>query len=221
MEALNFTCPYCNESTKCDDRFKYIDDQTYHLKCFNCVNCKEPLQNGKFFYNNTSDPSCKLLICTKCREESRPKPQGNGPQLSKVNSGLHNKPEGGSFGGSTGNLFNNSGDPNKNLSEWGKNCGSQSSLVNLKNIEDGSKYTVKIPKISQQKLYTCKCEKCDKNVYENEKYLADGKIWHVNCYRCTKCNIVLKGKNGVETVDKKPYCAKCKENAKGTHYFRH
>jgi len=207
MESLNLNliCPYCNESTKSDERFKYIDDQTYHLKCFNCTNCKAPLQNGKFFFNNSPGKSNKLLVCENCHNASKPKVESNGP--SKINAGLYSTK-------STSSLVSNS---NRSLNEW-KNTGSQSSL---KGVEDGGNYTVKIPKISQQQLSTCKCEKCGKSVYENEKHLADGKIWHVNCYRCTKCNVILKGKNGVETVEKKPYCAKCKESAKGTHYIRH
>jgi len=216
METLNFICPYCHESTKTDERFKYIEDQTYHLKCFNCSNCKEPLQNGQFFFNNSADKSNKLLICTKCHNANKPKPQSNGPSLSKVNSGLYDKPAN-PLGTNTNPLSTNS---NRSLNEW-KNVGSQSSINSLKNVEDGGSYTVRVPKLSQQQLSTCKCEKCGKSVYENEKYLADGKIWHTNCYRCTKCNIILKGKNGVETVNKQPYCAKCKEAAKGTHYFRH
>ncbi|ORX88107.1 hypothetical protein BCR32DRAFT_324127 [Anaeromyces robustus] len=203
MEALNFICPYCHESTKTDERFKYIEDQTYHLKCFNCVNCKEPLQNGKFFLNSTSDPSNKLLICAKCHDACKPKVESNG--ISKVNAGLYDKPA-------------NPLSVNKSLSSLNNTGGSQSSL---KDVEGGGSYTVKIPKLSQQQLSTCKCEKCGKSVYENEKHLADGKIWHVNCYRCTTCNMILKGKNGVETVDKKPYCAKCKGSAKGMNYFRH
>ena len=203
-ETLNFICPYCNESTKTDERFKYIEDQTYHLKCFNCANCKEPLQNGKFFFNNKPDQSNKLLLCSKCHDAAKPKVQSNGP--TRVNNGLYNKPS------NPLATHNNTG-----LNEL-RNAGSQSSL---NNVENSGSYTVKIPKISQQQLSTCKCEKCGNRVYETEKHLADGKIWHVNCYRCTKCNMILKGKNGVETVDKKPYCAKCKESAKGTHYFRH
>ncbi|KAG4089987.1 hypothetical protein H8356DRAFT_1716253 [Neocallimastix lanati (nom. inval.)] len=216
-ETLNFICPYCNESTKTDERFKYIDDQTYHLKCFNCCNCKEPLQNGKFFFNNSSDQS-KLLMCSKCHDAAKPKPQSNGPQLSKVNAGLYDKPVNplNPMGGSCSNLYPTNS--NKNLSEW-RNVGSQSSIDSLKNVEGGGSYTVRVPKMSQQQLSTCKCEKCGTNVYENEKHLADGKIWHVNCYRCTKCNTILKGKNGVETVDKKPYCAKCKQSAKGMNYY--
>jgi len=207
MESLNLNliCPYCNESTKSDERFKYLDDQTYHLKCFNCINCKAPLQNGKFFFNNSPDKSNKLLLCENCHNASKPKVESNGP--SRINAGLYNTK-------STSSLISNS---NRSLSEW-RNTGSQASL---KSVEDGGNYAVKIPKISQQQLSTCKCEKCGKSVYETEKHLADGKIWHINCYRCTKCNVILKGKNGVETVEKKPYCAKCKESAKGTHYIRH
>lgn len=37
-----------------------------------------------------------------------------------------------------------------------------------------------------------KCETCAKTVYETEKLLADGRIFHKGCFRCKECNGVMK-----------------------------
>jgi late competence protein required for DNA uptake (superfamily II DNA/RNA helicase) len=62
--------------------------------------------------------------------------------------------------------------------------------------------------MSEIKVLKEVCDACGKNVYPQEKVTADNRIWHKSCFRCLRCNNVLK-LGSFAAMEGKFYCKVC------------
>lgn len=59
------------------------------------------------------------------------------------------------------------------------------------------------------RLGSSKCRKCGLAVYAAESVRHDGRTFHRNCFRCTRCNKSLNTVSYETAVDKQLYCTPC------------
>ncbi|XP_021953785.1 muscle LIM protein Mlp84B isoform X1 [Folsomia candida] len=53
------------------------------------------------------------------------------------------------------------------------------------------------------------CPRCGGAVFEAEKVLAKGRLWHRKCFKCCECNKTLDSINACNGHDKEIYCKTC------------
>ncbi|CAJ0943697.1 unnamed protein product, partial [Mesorhabditis belari] len=64
------------------------------------------------------------------------------------------------------------------------------------------------------------CQRCEKTVYEAEKILAAGSVWHKTCFVCTECNKRLESRTQCEQGGRL-YCNSCYARQFGPRGYGH
>lgn len=207
-------CAKCQK--KCSGEVLRVGDKHFHKSCFQCSKCKKSLATGGFFTKEGEYyciPDYQKLFGTKC---AACKLYVEGEVVSTMGNTYHQK----CFTCSkcrnpfqSGNKVTNTG--KEVLCE---NCLSVNGNFRKDKPETLTKATATLStenqkKYSQNKYDPNDCAGCNGQLKEGQALIALDRQWHVNCFCCRICSIILNaeymGKDGV------PYCEKCYQKSFG------
>ncbi|KAL5282961.1 ABLIM3 family protein [Megaselia abdita] len=207
-------CAKCQK--KCSGEVLRVGDKHFHKSCFQCGQCKKSLATGGFF---TKDgiyyciPDYQKLFGTKC---AACKQYVEGEVVSTMGNTYHQK----CFTCSkcqnpfqSGNKVTNTG--KEILCE---NCLGLNSNMRKEKPDIPTKATASLSSenqknISQHNYDPNDCAGCNGQLKEGQALIALDRQWHVNCFRCRICSIILNAEYmGKDSV---PYCEKCYQKSFG------
>lgn len=182
-------CELCKK--KCSGNALRVQDRYFHVECFKCAVCTSSLAQGGFFFRDgkyycTSD--YQKMFGTKCAGCGQ---FVEGEVVTALGNTYHQK----CFVCARCRQQFPSGEK---VTYTGKEC-----LCSK---------CIQIPVVTSQPLEespvngTIKCAGCSDDLREGQALIALDKQWHIWCFKCTSCNVVLHGE--YMGREGQPYCEK-------------
>ncbi|KAI0981129.1 hypothetical protein GJ496_010452 [Pomphorhynchus laevis] len=201
-------CFACNNAFEANNKMLVVNEtKHFHPKCFKCAKCHTLLENESYFSTatldkdvNTDEASPEHIRCAHCFENDNPGVVAATPDYFNSECDKCHKPF------SPGTLISAYREK-----KFHQNCFTCSKCS--KPIEDSSGF---FP-VNDDELWCIecyrengpKCPQCSKSFEAEEEVLDyDGKEYHVNCFKCEKCNAVI-GSDPFYLTDGKICCKKC------------
>jgi len=196
-------CPKCTKSVYMAEEVKCAG-KSFHKACFTCATCRKSL-DATTVSEHDSNVYCKACYTKQFG------PKGYG------------------YGVGAGTLAHTGGDVNTLLSSGEpmsddstsipveimsqSEMAAESSGIQPRNVG----YVPQPPKISTGGAEFC--GKCNKTVYQAERAIAAGRVWHKKCFLCSSCNRTLDSST-LQDKDSQLFCNPCYKKNFGPKGFR-